>query len=219
METESKRKINSLPNLELDYLLNELELLVHKENEQRNRAEQLLQIFLTVLTAIIGAMLIILQASKSFIFTLLTFFWGTITILSFSTFSLIRICSFRQNIADIALRLFLVRKQIYTLGIKCADKIFPLTLDKKTGFMPTTISILMYFAGFCGLIFTFLIILTIIILLYLLGYNSFECNICYYLVYGISSIIGFFSSFLFLRKKITKYKLQSYAQMNNFDQK
>ena len=63
-KTNRKNKLN---DKDIEYALKELELHVNWEIAVADRAEQIIQIYLTVITAVIGGVILIVQAADNFI--------------------------------------------------------------------------------------------------------------------------------------------------------
>jgi hypothetical protein len=114
-----------LTDQELEYLLQELQLHVSDENRGRDRAEQMAQFYLTAITAIGGAVVLILSTSPSFVLGILTVLIGVLFALIFTIFILLRFCSYREAITLIVLRTWTVRLTIASYGIRPAKQFLP----------------------------------------------------------------------------------------------
>jgi hypothetical protein len=177
------------------YLLKELELHVGAENALRDSAEQVLQSFLTTITAITGAVILVAQNASGVFTDIISILLGSTLILGFSIFTFIRVAANRQGLSFIRYRLYVIRKLFMTHGIKPVDVIFSQPAYPNTIFSSRVINFFVLFAIFCGLMLALVIMTGIVSALYAMGKTVFEYRFYYFFLYGLPALAGFLICF------------------------
>jgi len=133
------RKIN-LSDKDMEYALKELELHVNWQIAATDRAEQIIQTYLTVITAIIGGIILIIQASDNYLIIGSTFFAGSLSIFAFGVFFFVRLIGHRKGVTQSRIKVFLIRRTFQDNGIRPASLITP--ESPSTGFSSRTVTML-----------------------------------------------------------------------------
>lgn len=196
--TQSTGIENSLSQNEMDYLIKELELHVTAENAARDNAEKMIQAYLTVLTAITGAVLLAVQTKADFVFSAFAISLGSLAILVFGIFTYIRMMGYRLAISIIRYRLYLIRSIFSSHGIRPANVIFSTVSkpDMDKGFSSRVMTFFVALSGFCGLMFSLSTVSLIVAMLSQAGDKVFDMY--NFALYGFSAVIAFFVCFIFL---------------------
>jgi len=126
--TEIKKMDDSvLDEMQFQYLLKELELYINAEQEwYAARIGQIPQFFLTALTAIVGAIFMVIQIKQDFLLSAITVFVGSITLVAFGAFALYRACMDRAGLAMIRLEIFTIRQILLDRGVRPAQLTLPI---------------------------------------------------------------------------------------------
>jgi hypothetical protein len=222
--TESEQKTRrgktapSLSKNEMEYLLKELELHVQAENASRDNAEQVIQSFLTTITAITGAVLLVTQYVSEFTVSIISVFLGSIAIFGFSVFTFFRMVSSRQGLSILRYRLFLIRKLLQVKGkFQSVDVIFSQSKYLEIGFSPRVINFFLLFSIFCGAIFSTALTTGIVTYLHITGKILFESSLYYLVLYGLPNFLCFLLCLIILMTTVRKGKQNAQGVWQDLD--
>lgn len=208
-------------DLEVEYLFKELELNTDAEKVIVDSADQMVQFFLTALTAILGAVLLVLQIKGDFLVRTLMVLLGSTAILAFGIFVFTRACVFRERLTLVRLKLFLIRRMLLDYGIRSVRLVLPVDTESPIGFSSHLVNFLTVFSAFCGLSASIAMVAGIATLLYLNGRPIFDSSITYWVLYALPALLGFLIVLGTLQFALKRYQLKStqmlstYAQPNN----
>jgi len=199
-----KKTVNK--QAELEYLLKEYELQINWELSGLDRQEQIIQSFLTLLTATIGAIIVAIQSGGDLIFKISIILFGSIVLSVFSIFYIIRLCKYRIGFTKIRTSAFLIIQALNNYGIR--TRTIRLQTEKlpSKGFSSTFTAFFTAFSVFCSLLFSIAAIFTTAISLSYLKKSVFEYDPFYLAIYGLPAFFGFLVCFFILRSIIRNYR-------------
>lgn len=202
MNNEDKApKDVSISDMEVQYLLKELEIQFSIEAKARDRAEQMLQYLLTSIAAIIGAVLFLLPSMGS---PIPIVFLAMLLIFVFGVSSFYRTCRLRNIITQTRLTRYLIRDALYQGKVKQARLLMNTDKDL-TGFSEAIVRNLSVIALVCSLFGALVFALTGILLIQeLIGVSLSQLND--WILPGILAVVGFLVTFTALRLILRNYQ-------------
>ena len=184
------QSVEPINDLELQYLLKELQIDFDIEAKARDRAEQMVQYLLTSIAAIIGAVIFLLPSMGSPISLI---FLAVLLIYIFGIISFYRTCRLRNIITHTRLTRYLIRDTLYQGDIKTA-RLLAETEESLTGFSQRFVRNLLGIVVVCSSIGAVLLVIAGLLSSKEEILISEQAN----LSYGLLAVIGFLLTFMLL---------------------